>query len=105
MVKRTLAAALLVLSVAACDDGQQAGTGAAPAPSVVVTAVVRKDVTPSRSFVGRVEAIESVELRARSTGSSNSAPSPRAAMSWQATCCSSLSRRPIRPRSSAARPT
>jgi membrane fusion protein (multidrug efflux system) len=68
MVKRTLAAALLVLSVAACDDGQQAGTGAAPAPSVVVTAVVRKDVTPSRSFVGRVEAIESVELRARVDG-------------------------------------
>ena len=68
MVRKTLAAALLVLSVAGCDDGQQATTGAAPAPSVVVTAVVRKDVTPSGSFVGRVEAIEAVELRARVDG-------------------------------------
>ncbi len=64
------ATALLLLSLAACgEDQQQAASGAgAPAPSVVVAPVVREDVTPSFGFVGRVEAIQSVELRARVEG-------------------------------------
>ena len=68
IARNLMAGAVLVLSTAACDDGQQAAPSAAPAPSVVVTAVVRKDVTPSRSFVGRVEAIDEVQLRARVDG-------------------------------------
>lgn len=40
----------------------------APPPAVVVAAVQQKDVHPVRQFVGRVEAIQSVDLRARVQG-------------------------------------
>ena len=40
----------------------------APAPGVVVATVVSKDVTPTFSYVGRVEAMDTVELRARVQG-------------------------------------
>ena len=40
----------------------------APAPSVVVAPIGMKDITPSFSFVGRVEAIDRVDLRARVQG-------------------------------------
>ncbi len=57
---------------AACDqDVAQApgGAGAAPPPpSVTVAPVVRADITPSFEFVGRVQAVNSVELRARVDG-------------------------------------
>ena len=39
-----------------------------PAPSVVVSAIESRDITPSFSFVGRVEAVDRVELRARVQG-------------------------------------
>ena len=39
-----------------------------PPPAVTVVAVVRKDVTPSVSFTGRIEAIDKVDLRARVAG-------------------------------------
>ena len=61
-------AALVLAAAAGCDDGSQQTVAAAPPPSVVVTPVVRKDVTPTMTFVGRVEAIEDVELRARVEG-------------------------------------
>src|SRR5687768_10403612 len=37
-------------------------------PSVIVAAAVRKELTPTLTFTGRVEAIEKVELRARVDG-------------------------------------
>jgi membrane fusion protein (multidrug efflux system) len=41
---------------------------AAPPPAVGVVAVVRKDITPSATFTGRIEAIDRVDLRARVDG-------------------------------------
>ena len=42
--------------------------GQAPVPAVSYVEVVEKDVTPFREFVGRVEAVQRVDLRARITG-------------------------------------
>ncbi|WP_085907469.1 efflux RND transporter periplasmic adaptor subunit [Kiloniella majae] len=39
-----------------------------PAPSVIVTTVQEQDVTPELTFVGRVEAVNTVDLRARVEG-------------------------------------
>ncbi|WP_160006924.1 efflux RND transporter periplasmic adaptor subunit [Rhizobium sp. 18055] len=46
---------------------QQAASGAPP-PSVTVVKAVEKDLRPSASFSGRVEAIDKVDLRARVDG-------------------------------------
>jgi hypothetical protein len=46
---------------------QQAASGAPP-PSVTVVRAVEKDIRPSASFSGRVEAIDKVDLRARVDG-------------------------------------
>ncbi len=56
--------------VGACDDKQQAAQPAAPqaSPTVLVTAAQRRPVTQAHEFVGRVEALEKVEIRARVTG-------------------------------------
>jgi membrane fusion protein (multidrug efflux system) len=60
---------LSCLVLAACDDKKEA---AAPAsvtpPTVVVAAAERQPVTQTAEFVGRVEAIDKVEIRARVTG-------------------------------------
>ncbi|KQV20808.1 hypothetical protein ASC97_28655 [Rhizobium sp. Root1203] len=48
--------------------GQDAGKPAVAPPSVTVVAVVEKDIRPSISFTGRVEAIDKVDLRARVDG-------------------------------------
>lgn len=45
-----------------------AGQGAAPAPSVVVAPVAKRDLTPSLKFTGRLEAVDKVDLRARVEG-------------------------------------
>ena len=55
--------AFLVWLTAAADAQQ-----VSDAPSVVVAEVERRDVTPSHTHVGRVEAIETVELIARVEG-------------------------------------
>ena len=63
------AAILLALLLSGCDDGKKAAATASAEPvAVVVAPVTRKDVTPSSTFVGRVEAIESVTLVARVEG-------------------------------------
>jgi len=64
-----LLAAALALPLAACDseDGSQA-TAAAPPPAVTVVPVTREPVTEQVEFVGRVEATDHVDLRARVTG-------------------------------------
>lgn len=64
------AMALLV----ACFIAVSADAAAAPAeadknaPAVTVTAATRKELTPTMTFTGRVEAIEKVDLRARVEG-------------------------------------
>jgi multidrug efflux system membrane fusion protein len=60
-------AAALVLS--ACNDSQASNAAAAPpAPEVSVAEVVARDVTQWDEFTGRVEAVESVDIRPRVTG-------------------------------------
>jgi membrane fusion protein (multidrug efflux system) len=61
--------------LAACDDSTPSGGDAAapavqnaPPPAVGVAEVAVRDVTPSVTFNGRVEAIDKVDLRARITG-------------------------------------
>lgn len=56
---------LVLLLLGAWPAGAQES---AVAPSVVVTTAERQDVTPSFSYVGRVEAVESVDLIARVEG-------------------------------------
>jgi multidrug efflux system membrane fusion protein len=60
----TVVAALLALS--ACGGG--GGPAAFPPQSVSVAAVVKKPITELDEFSGRIEAIESVELRPRVAG-------------------------------------
>jgi membrane fusion protein (multidrug efflux system) len=60
----------LVLSVgllAGCNDRPEPAPAAAP-PAVSVVKVAPQDVTPSTQFVGRVAALDKVDLRARVTG-------------------------------------
>jgi RND family efflux transporter MFP subunit len=45
-----------------------AGPGSGPPPLVTVTSVIEKDVNPPTEYVGHVEAIQSVDLRARVEG-------------------------------------
>jgi multidrug efflux system membrane fusion protein len=59
------------VALAACGDGRgdaKAQAGPPPAPPVSVAAAIEKDVIESDEFPGRVEAIESVGVRARING-------------------------------------
>ena len=66
----TILAAIL-LGIAGCGDGgentAQPAQPAAP-PAVGVVAVAEAEITPAVSFVGRVDAIDRVDVRARVTG-------------------------------------
>ena len=65
-----LPAAFLLL-LGGCDEKEQASSQPAaqqPAPTVVVVPASRQPVTQAAEFVGRVEALEKVEIRARVTG-------------------------------------
>lgn len=62
------AACLAVLLLAGCEKEPEANQAAAPPPAVIVAKAVRKDVTSALEFVGRIEAIDKVELRARVQG-------------------------------------
>lgn len=60
---------LAAVMLAGCDSKQQDNAAAAPPPpAVTVAPAVRKDVTRSAEFVGRIRAIDKVELRARVEG-------------------------------------
>ena len=63
--KKLIPVALLALALAACGEQQQHEM---PPPDVSVAAVVQKQVNDWDEYVGRIEAIESVELRPRVTG-------------------------------------
>ncbi len=62
-------ALLLTLTLAACDEAQQAGgPAAAPPPAVTVQPVERREILETVEFLGKVDAIDRVELRARVQG-------------------------------------
>ena len=58
-----------VLLVSACSDsGDTTSADDKPLPSVVVQAVTAKDVAGQTDFVGRTEASQRVDVRARVSG-------------------------------------
>lgn len=64
-----LASSVALLALAGCGDKPQEGTAAAaPPPSVVAVPAKREAVTEQAVFVGRVTAVERVDLRARVEG-------------------------------------
>ena len=63
-----LVALLLALAGGAEEEPAVAAAAAAPAPSVMVTPAARENVTRSAGFLGRIEAIDRVDLLARVTG-------------------------------------
>jgi membrane fusion protein (multidrug efflux system) len=63
--------ALMLGTLAACDEFEDAAPAAAanrPPPGVVVTPVIEEAVAGTAEFVGRTEAFEEVDLRARVQG-------------------------------------
>ena len=67
-----LSVVVAAASLAACDQAAEApadGAGAAaPPPAVTVMSVEPTEITPGADFNGRVEAVDTVDLRARVTG-------------------------------------
>jgi membrane fusion protein (multidrug efflux system) len=61
-------ALLVSLSLSACDSGERTNAEDRPLPSVVVEAVTAKDVSDQVDFVGRTEASQRVDVRARVSG-------------------------------------
>jgi membrane fusion protein, multidrug efflux system len=61
---------LIALLMLGCDEKEASPPAATPAaaPAVIVAPVERQAVTQSVEFVGRVEALEKVDIRARVTG-------------------------------------
>lgn len=64
---RFLALAMLAAALAGCRETRQAAAPAPP-PAVGVQPAQMKGVTPSLSFVGRIKAVNTVQLRARVEG-------------------------------------
>ncbi len=67
-LRRSVVLGLAALALAACGDGRQASEVAAPPPAVTVVPVATEEIRPSVTFTGRVEARDTVELRARVEG-------------------------------------
>ena len=61
---------LSLIFLAGCGEGSadKQGTTNAPLPSVVVSTVKNVSINPTRRFVGRTEAVEDVQIRARISG-------------------------------------
>ncbi len=69
MRKMWLIGVLAIVPIVAIPPAlAQPGPGSSTTPAVGVVEAAVKDVTPSKEFVGRVEAVERVDLRARVTG-------------------------------------
>src|SRR6187402_1170003 len=64
-VSRLMVVIGLALAAAGCDEGQAPSS---PAPAVTVALVKEREVTPASTFTARVEAVDSVDLRARVPG-------------------------------------
>jgi membrane fusion protein (multidrug efflux system) len=62
------ALSIMTLALAGCGEDKQAPTAAAPAPTVTVAAVEKTTITPTVTFNGRIEAVDTVDLRARVEG-------------------------------------
>jgi membrane fusion protein, multidrug efflux system len=60
--------ALLVLTLTACDQAPKAAPAPPPAPQVTVARPVAKTVVDQDEYVGRFEAVDAVEVRARVSG-------------------------------------
>ena len=58
---------LLLMTVSSANAGPP-GTGDGPPPLVTIVAVAEQDVNPSAEYVGHVEAVQVVDLRARVEG-------------------------------------
>ena len=65
---RSMAALAIVVLLSACDGKPQQQAAAAPSPSVGVQPAEMKDVARAYEFVGRVKAVDTVEVRARIEG-------------------------------------
>ena len=63
-----LPAGLFLTLLAACDRKTEAQAPQAPPPAVGVASVVTKGVSRSAEFVGRIKALDTVQLRARVEG-------------------------------------
>jgi RND family efflux transporter MFP subunit len=61
-------AALLALALAACSAGADEKAGAPPTMPVTVAAPLVQDVVDWDDFIGRFEAVQSVEVKPRATG-------------------------------------
>lgn len=59
---------LIFALVGGCGDEVETGTAPSAVPTVTVAPVELKDITASLGFTGRVEAVDTVELRARVQG-------------------------------------
>ncbi|NMJ40504.1 efflux RND transporter periplasmic adaptor subunit [Roseomonas sp. JC162] len=57
-----------VLTLAGCKDAAPPARQAGPPPAVGVQRVAMQSITPAAEFIGRVEAIDKVDVRARVTG-------------------------------------
>jgi membrane fusion protein (multidrug efflux system) len=66
--RRTLGALALALLAAACGQQESAPVAALPPPAVTVVQMKPQDVTASVQFLGRVVAVDKVDLRARVQG-------------------------------------
>jgi multidrug efflux system membrane fusion protein len=65
---RLAAASLLALSLAACSKGSEQAAAAPPPPAVTVASPTVRQVTDWDEFVGRFEAVQQVQIRARVGG-------------------------------------
>ena len=59
---------IAALVVSACGKSQSQESGAPPAPTVSVAAVIQKEVNEWDEFTGRLEAVEHVDIRPRVSG-------------------------------------
>jgi membrane fusion protein, multidrug efflux system len=65
---RSFSIVALIALLAGCKPTEQASTAPPPPPAVGVTLAQMKGVTPSFDFIGRVKAVNTVQLRARVEG-------------------------------------
>lgn len=73
MIRRSLIGNLFVIFLFSClwgcgEGGSTQSAESGPLPSVVVTTVSKSTINPSRRFVGRIEAVEDVQVKARVSG-------------------------------------
>jgi multidrug efflux system membrane fusion protein len=61
-------ALMVVMVLAACDSSPQAAPAAPPPPPVSVAAALEKQIVETDEFPGRIEALATVEVRARING-------------------------------------